>query len=117
MFDKGNSNTVDTFYYLGILVALIIVDVDLFFMMDNFKAVSEEYPIFYLVYPVLLGAHGWFDTDRITVSVLKNDSELKLELEEVESFRLPNEKGEYTVVFDIESDKGNAQYVGHIIIK
>ena len=60
---------------------------------------------------------GWFDPDRITVSVLKNDSELKLELEEVESFRLPNEKGEYTVVFDIESDKGNAQYVGRIIIK
>ena len=60
---------------------------------------------------------GWFDPDRITVSVLENDSELKLELEEVESFRLPNEKGEYTVVFDIESDKGNAQYVGRIIIK
>lgn len=60
---------------------------------------------------------GWFDPDRITVSVLENDSELKLELEDVQLFKLPNEKGEYTVVFDIESDKGNAQYVGRIIIK
>jgi len=60
---------------------------------------------------------GYFEPDRISVSVLKDDSELELELEEVESFRLPNETGEYIVVFNIESSKGNAQYVGNIVIK
>ena len=60
---------------------------------------------------------GYFESDRISVSVLEDDSELKLELVEVESFRVPNETGEYTVVFNIESSKGNAQYVGRMIIK
>ena len=60
LFDKGNGKTVNTFYYLCILTTLIIFDVDLFFMMDDFNAVSEEYPIFYLIYPVLLGAHIYF---------------------------------------------------------
>lgn len=80
---------------------------------------KEQYPIYlnagqkveYLI------EDGYFNPDRINVSVLENGSELKLELEEVESFRLPNEKGEYTVVFNIESSKGDAQYVGRIVIQ
>lgn len=55
--------------------------------------------------------------DEISVSVWKNDKELILEPEEIQSFRLPNEKGEYTIVFDLSTTKGNAQYVGNLVIK
>ncbi|KOS66275.1 hypothetical protein AEA09_18835 [Lysinibacillus contaminans] len=60
---------------------------------------------------------GHFEPNRINVSLLENDSEINLKLEEVESFRLINETGEYTVVFNIESSKGDAQYVGRIVIQ
>lgn len=55
--------------------------------------------------------------DEISVSVWKNDKELILEPEEIQSFRLPNEKGEYIIVFDLSTTKGNAQYVGNLVIK
>ena len=86
----------------------------------NIQALAKEQEPFYLnagQKVEYLIEDGYFEPDRISVSVLEDDSELELELEEVESFRLPNETGEYTVVFNIESSKGNAQYVGKIVIK
>lgn len=87
---------------------------------ENIQALANEQA------PIILNAgqkvdyqieDGDFDPDRISVSVLEDDSELELELEEVESFRLPNKTGEYIVIFEIKSDNGNAQYVGKIVIK
>ncbi|MDW0110059.1 hypothetical protein [Sporosarcina aquimarina] len=59
---------------------------------------------------------GHFDSDGVSVSVWQNNSETKLEIEEIQSFYLPNEAGEYVIVFDLDTNKGNAQYVGNIVI-
>lgn len=53
----------------------------------------------------------------ITISVWKNDQKTELELKDVQAFSLPNEIGDYTLVFDLNTDKGNAQYVGNISIQ
>jgi hypothetical protein len=60
---------------------------------------------------------GHFDSDGVSVSVWKNDSETKLKLEKGQSFYLPEETGEYMIVFDLDTDKGNAQYVGNIVVE
>ena len=60
---------------------------------------------------------GFFEQDNISVSVLKDGIETELKLEAVQSFTLPDEKGEYTIIFDMKTTKGNAQYVGRIVIK
>jgi hypothetical protein len=60
---------------------------------------------------------GHFDSDGVSVSVWKNGSETKLKLEKGQSFYLPEETGEYMIVFDLDTDKGDAQYVGSIIVE
>ncbi|MCA1042534.1 hypothetical protein LCM00_23885 [Bacillus infantis] len=60
---------------------------------------------------------GHFDSDGVSVSVWKNDSETKLTLEKGQSFYLPEETGEYMIVFDLDTDKGDAQYVGSIVVE
>ncbi|MDT0160627.1 MULTISPECIES: hypothetical protein [Bacillus] len=60
---------------------------------------------------------GHFDSDGVSVSVWKNDSETKLKLEKGQSFYLPEETGEYVIVFDLDTDKGDAQYVGNIVVE
>lgn len=43
---------------------------------------------------------------------------LDLEMEHAGAyFNLPKEKGEYVIVLDLPTDKGNAQYVGNIVIQ
>ncbi|MGD6853912.1 hypothetical protein [Bacillus infantis] len=60
---------------------------------------------------------GHFDSDGVSVSVWNNDSETKLKLEKGQSFYLPEETGEYVIVFDLDTDKGDAQYVGCIVVE
>lgn len=59
--------------------------------------------------------NGTFDPNKIKVSVLQNEN---LEYFIVnQTFNLPTEKGKYILVVDIETDKGNAQYVGNIAVQ
>lgn len=59
-----------------------------------------------------------FSVGGLTISVLKNDKEQKLKLnEEDRTFNFPKEKGEYVIVVDLNTDRGNAQYVGNIVVK
>lgn len=61
--------------------------------------------------------NGTFDPNKIKVSVMQNENKIKLEYFKVnQTFNLPTEKGKLLVV-DIETDKGNAQYVGNIVIQ
>ncbi|MBM7602722.1 hypothetical protein JOC75_000692 [Metabacillus crassostreae] len=53
----------------------------------------------------------------ISISVWKNDQKTELELKDVQTFSLPKEIGDYTLVLDLNTDKGNAQYVGNISIQ
>lgn len=61
---------------------------------------------------------GTFDPNKIKVSVLQNENKIELEYFIVnQTFNLPTEKGKYILVVDIETDKGNAQYVGNIAVQ
>lgn len=62
--------------------------------------------------------HGDFDPKGISVSVWQNENKVDLKYQQKEqSFYLPEEKGEYMIVFDLNTDRGNAQYVGNIEIQ
>lgn len=62
--------------------------------------------------------NGTFDPNKIKVSVMQNENKIELEYFKVnQTFNLPTEKGKYILVVDIETDKGNAQYVGNIVIQ
>ncbi|WP_141431079.1 hypothetical protein [Bacillus sp. 03113] len=65
----------------------------------------------------LLFEHGDFDLKGVSVSVHQNDKKIDLEFKDDQSFNLPNEKGEYVIVVDLNTDSGNAQYVGNIVIQ
>jgi hypothetical protein len=61
---------------------------------------------------------GHFDEKKVKISLLQNENKMDLEMEHAGSyFNLPNEEGEYVIVLDLPTDKGNAQYVGNIIIQ
>ena len=61
---------------------------------------------------------GDFDPDRISVSVWKEDKKIDLEYQRnSQDFYLPEEKGEYVLVIDIVALRGNAQYVGNVVIQ
>ncbi|MGE7981469.1 hypothetical protein [Solibacillus sp. NPDC093137] len=62
--------------------------------------------------------NGTFDPNKIKVSVLQNENKIELEYFIVnQTFNLPTEKGKYILVVDIETDKGNAQFVGNIVVQ
>ncbi|WP_342573209.1 hypothetical protein MHH37_11925 [Solibacillus sp. FSL K6-1781] len=62
--------------------------------------------------------NGTFDPNKIKVSVLQNENKIELEYFIVnQTFNLPTEKGKYILVVDIETDKGNAQYVDNIAVQ
>ncbi len=58
-----------------------------------------------------------FAIKDLSVSIWKNNKEIKLEIINSQSFSFPTEKGEYILQFDLRSDKGSAQYVRSIIIQ
>lgn len=61
-----------------------------------------------------------FTVYEISVSVWKKDKKvykkIDLELKEDRSFFLPEEKGEYVIEVNLQTDNGSAQYVGNVII-
>ena len=61
---------------------------------------------------------GDFNPDGISVSVWQEDKKIDLEYQKSsQDFYLPEEKGEYVIVIDIDADSGNAQYVGNVVIQ
>ncbi|NEU32112.1 hypothetical protein GN156_15255 [bacterium LRH843] len=61
---------------------------------------------------------GDFNPNGISVSVWQEDKKIDLEYQKSsQDFYLPEEKGEYVFVIDIDADSGNAQYVGNIVIQ
>lgn len=61
---------------------------------------------------------GDFDAKDVKISLLQDENKINLSIDNVRQyFNLPNEKGEYIIVVDVPSDKGNAQYVGNIVIQ
>lgn len=63
----------------------------------------------------LLSDHADFKTEGLSVSVWQNDKRLDLEVTDI-SFNLPKEKGEYVIEVNLQTDRGNAQYVGNLVI-
>lgn len=61
---------------------------------------------------------GDFNPNGISVSVWQEDIIIDLEYQKSsQDFYLPEEKGEYIIVIDIDTARGNAQYVGNVVIQ
>lgn len=61
---------------------------------------------------------GSFDAKKVKISLWQNENKIDLEIDNAgQYFNLPKEKGEYMIVVDLPMDKGNAQYVGNIVIQ
>lgn len=58
-----------------------------------------------------------FAVEELSVAVWENDKQVELELHDDRSFYFPKEKGKYVLEVQLISDKGNAQYVGNMIIE
>ena len=61
------------------------------------------------------GGDIWADS-KITVSVLKDNERIELELDESREFRFPQNTGNYVLVVEYVNSAGKAQYVGNVII-
>lgn len=62
--------------------------------------------------------NGDFDAKKIKISLWQNENKIDLTMNnDGQYFNLPREKGGYMIVVDLPTDKGNAQYVGNIIIQ
>ena len=58
-----------------------------------------------------------FDAKKVEISLWQNENKIDLAIDNAgQYFNLPKEKGEYMIVVDLPTDKGNAQYVGNIVI-
>ncbi len=60
--------------------------------------------------------HEDFELKEMTVFVWKENEKQKVELKNRTMF-FPNEKGDYVLEINIESDSGTAQYVGNLAIE
>lgn len=61
------------------------------------------------------GGDIWMDS-KITVSLLKGDERIELELDESNEFYFPKNTGNYVLEVEFESPAGKAQYVGNVTI-
>jgi hypothetical protein len=52
----------------------------------------------------------------LTVSVWKDGEQIQLDVNRLNEFNFPNEKGEYLIEVNLTSDFGTAQYVGNILV-
>ncbi|KGR77971.1 hypothetical protein [Ureibacillus sinduriensis] len=64
----------------------------------------------------MLFEHADFKTEQFSVSLWQNDKKLDLEVTDL-SFYLPKEKGDYAIEAILQTDRGDAQYVGNVVIK
>ncbi|GHI01644.1 hypothetical protein [Neobacillus kokaensis] len=61
---------------------------------------------------------GHFDAKDVKISLWQGENKMDLEIDNAgQYFNLPKEKGEYMIVVDVPTDKGNAQYVGIVVIQ
>lgn len=61
---------------------------------------------------------GYFDAKKVKISLRQNENKIDLAIDNAgQYFNLPKEKGEYMIVVDLPTDKGNAQYVGNVVIQ
>ncbi|MCU1808055.1 hypothetical protein NVV31_21935 [Cytobacillus firmus] len=58
-----------------------------------------------------------FLVEELSVSLWKDDEEIQLDLNDLRSFSLPEEKGEYVIEVYLRSDSGSAQYAGNVVIQ
>lgn len=63
----------------------------------------------------ILSDHADFKTKGLNVTLWQNDNKIDLEVDGI-SFYLPEEKGEYVIEVNLQTDRGNAQYVGNLLI-
>jgi hypothetical protein len=84
---------------------------------DIFALANKQQPMYFIVGEKvdLLFEHTDFDPKELNVSVWQNDKKIDLEVNDI-SLYLPKEEGEYIIVVNIHTDRGNAQYVGNISI-
>lgn len=61
------------------------------------------------------GDYQLFDT-CVTLWTLEKEK-IDLYVEEDDSVKLPTTKGEYILEFNLDTDAGKSQYVGHILLK
>ena len=87
----------------------------------DIQSLAEKQDIIYFNAGELVAINledGDFDPDGISVSVWQEDKKIDLEYQKSsQDFYLPEEKGEYVLVIDIDADRGNAQYVGNVVIQ
>lgn len=61
---------------------------------------------------------GTFDAKKVEIALWQNENKIDLTIDNAgQYFNLPKEKGEYMIVVDVPTNKGNAQYVGIIVIQ
>lgn len=58
-----------------------------------------------------------FEILGLNVSVWKDGEQIQLDVNRLNEFNFPNEKGEYLIEVNLTSDSGTAQYVGNILIQ
>lgn len=63
----------------------------------------------------ILSDHADFKTKGLYVTLWQDENKIDLEVSDT-SFHLPKEIGEYVIEVNLETDRGNAQYVGNLII-
>ena len=61
------------------------------------------------------GGDIWTDP-KITVSLLKDNERIELELDKSREFRFPKNTGNYVLEVELVNSAGEAQYVGNIVI-
>ncbi len=58
-----------------------------------------------------------FAVKELSVSLLKKNGKIKINLKDDRSFYFPKETGEYVMEVNLLTDSGSAQYVGNIVIE
>lgn len=61
----------------------------------------------------LLFDHTDFAEKSLSVTLLKDGEKIELDLQD-NSFYFPDEKGEYTLIVELVTDRGKAEYVGNV---
>lgn len=84
---------------------------------DILALATKQQPMYFIIGEEvnLLSNHADFKTEGISVSFWKNEKKSDVEVTGI-SFYLPKEEGEYVIEVNLHTDRGNAQYVGNIVI-
>lgn len=84
---------------------------------DIFALAKQQQPVYLVAGEKveLLFEHTDFDTKDLSVSVWQNDKKIDLEVKDI-FFHLPKATGEYVMEVNLQTDRGDAQYVGNLVI-